>query len=388
MTGPMIERVQDAAHAETRRVALPTGELVVRVDQAAAPLDRLCGFAARRNPRRGFLFVSRVLGRHVPVRPARMRWGHARLAARVEAELPGPVLFVGLAETATGLGEGVHEAWRRRTGRVDTLFLHSTRYRLDREPLLAFREEHSHAPAHLVHRPASPALERRLRRVRSVVLVDDEATTGTTFLNLARALAAVLPSMERATAAVLTDWLGDPGRDAWRGAMPVPARMVSLLAGSYAFAPTSGLDAAQAPAAHGGGAPKDALLASDHGRLGGRVDGFRVRAMARRLFRHPGERVLVLGTGEFAHPPYRLAAAVERLGADVRFQATTRSPALVGHALECALQFTDNYGDGIPNWVYNVRRGAYDRVLVCHETPAHTLDPALLADLAAEPVAF
>ena len=127
---------EDAVAGETRRVALPTGNLVVRVEDAAAPLDRLCGFAARQNPRRGFLFVSRVLGRHVPVRPGRIHWAQARLAARIEPDLPGPVLFLGLAETATGLGQGVHEAWRRRTARADPLFLHSTRYRLEREPLL------------------------------------------------------------------------------------------------------------------------------------------------------------------------------------------------------------------------------------------------------------
>jgi hypothetical protein len=221
-----------------------------------------------------------------------------------------------------------------------------------------------------------------------VVLVDDEASTGTTFLNLARALAAVLPHLERATLAVLTDWCGPARRDALRAAMPVPARMASLLAGRYAFTPAPGLREAAAPAAAGDGAPKDALLSRHHGRLGGRVDASRVRETARRLFRGAGERVLVLGTGEFAHPPYRLAAGLERLGADVHFQATTRSPALVGHALKCALQFTDNYGDGIANWVYNVRREAYDRVLVCHETPEETLDPVLLAELGAHPVAF
>ena len=369
-------------------MALSTGELVVQVDDAAAPLDQLCGFAARRNPRRGFLFVSRVLGRHVPVHPARMRWAHARLAARIEPDLPGPLLFVGLAETATGLGQGVHDAWRRRAGRADALFLHSTRYRLNREPLLHFREEHSHAPAHLLYRPTSPLLRRMLERVRSVVLVDDEASTGTTFLNLAGALAPVLPRLERVTLAVLTDWCGPAGRAALCAAMPVPARMASLLAGRYAFTPGAGLGETAAPVAEGDGAPKDLLLPRCYGRLGGRMDPVQARAMARRLFRRRGERLLVLGTGEFTHPPYRMAAELERLGAAVWFQATTRSPALVGHALKCALQFTDNYGDGIANWIYNVRREAYDRVLVCHETPPETLDPVLLAELAAESVAF
>jgi hypothetical protein len=370
---------------ETRRVALPTGELVVRVDDGVAPLDLLCGFAARRNPRRGFLFVSRVLGRHLPACPARMRWAHARLAARIEADLPGPVLFVGLAETATGLGAGVHEAWRRRTGRADTLFLPSTRYGLGREPLVTFREEHSHAPGHIVYRPLAPGPRRMLPRARSVVLVDDEASTGRTFLNLAHALAAALPGVERATLAVLTDWCGAAGRAALLHGMPVPAGMTSLLSGSYTFTPRPQVDAAGPAPLTGDGAAAGALPAAGRRRRG---DGERAAVMARRLFRGRGERLLVLGTGEFVHPPFRLASALERLGADVRVQATTRSPVLVGHAVRCALQLRDNDGDRIPNWIYNVRREDYDRILVCHRTPPETVDPVLLAELGAETVAF
>jgi hypothetical protein len=384
----MRSTILPAAVPETRRVALPTGELVVRVEQGVAPLDRLCGFAARRNPRRGFLFVSRVLGRHLPARPARMRWAHARLAARIDAELPGPVLFVGLAETATGLGEGVHEAWRRRTGRADTLFLPSTRDRLAREPLVTFREEHSHAPGHVVYPPTSPVPYRMLPRVRSVVLVDDEASTGRTFLNLAHALAEALPGVERAALAVLTDWCGAEGRAALLHAMPVPARMTSLLSGSYTFTPRPRADAALPGPTMEDGAAKDALPAASGRSPGEGVPRVRVEAMARRLFRGRGERILVLGTGEFVHPPFRLASALERLGADVRVQATTRSPVMVGHAVRCALQLADNDGDGAPNWIYNVRREDYDRILVCHRTPPETVDPVLLAELGVRAVAF
>lgn len=377
-----------ARREELRRVELPTGTLEVRVEDGIAPLDRLCGFAARRNPRRGFLFVSRVLGRHLPVAPSRMRWAHERLAERTEADLPGPVLFLGLAETAAGLGQGVHEAYLRRTGRADTVFLHSTRYRLEREPFLRFEEEHSHASSHTVYLPRAREARALLRRARSVVLVDDEASTGRTFLNLAAALADALPELRRCRLLVLTDWCGAAGRRALLAEIPVPARMASLLSGTYRFTPSPALPAVEMPRAAGNGAPKDALLARDHGRLGGAVSAGRVGAMARALLGRAGERVLVLGTGEFAHAPFRLAMELERLGARVRFQATTRSPALVGHALESALRFADNYGDGIDNFLYNVRRGDHDRVLVCHETPAGTLDPALRAGLAAETVAF
>jgi hypothetical protein len=373
--------------AECRTVQLPTGTLEVRVDEAQLPLDELCGFAARHNPKRGFLFVSRVLGRHIPVPPARMRDAHDRLATRIPADLPGPVLFLGMAETAIGLGHGVHEAYLRATGRTDTLCLHSTRYRLEHEALLRFEEEHSHATSHIVYRPESRAQRRLLDAARSVVVVDDEASTGKTFANLVRAMAGALPRIERAALVVITDWCGDERRARALADTPVPAHFGSLLAGTYTFAPAE--VRGEAPrSAVGTGEAKDALLPRDYGRLGSTPNAALIEGMARGLFRTPGERLLVLGTGEFVHPPFLLASALERLGADVHFQATTRSPALVGHSMECALRFEDNYEDGIPNFLYNARRGGHDRVLLCHETPAATLDRALVDALDAHTVAF
>ena len=120
------------------------------------PLDELCGFARRRSRKRGFVFVSKVLGKHYPVRPKRMAEMHDRLAERL-TDVPGPALVIALAETATGLGHGVYEAWLRRSGRDDVLFLHTTRYRLNRPLALTFDESHSHATEHLLYEPADPA---------------------------------------------------------------------------------------------------------------------------------------------------------------------------------------------------------------------------------------
>ena len=95
----------------------------------------------------------------------------------------------------------------------------------------------------------------------------------------------------------------------------------------------------------------------------------------------PGERLLVLGTGEFAYPPFLLARGLEELGWDVHFQTTTRSPLLVDRDLGSVLEFVDNYHDGIPNYVYNVIDREYDKILIGYETQPlpveHTL-PALI----------
>ena len=54
-------------HSQSKRIELPNGILHVTAQPDAVDIDELCGFAARINPKRGFLFVSKVLGRHIPV---------------------------------------------------------------------------------------------------------------------------------------------------------------------------------------------------------------------------------------------------------------------------------------------------------------------------------
>ena len=211
-----------------RTVRLDSGRLTLSVAQSDWPLDRLCGFAARRNPRRGFLIVSKVLGRHVPARPSEMRASLRDLAAKVPADLPGPALVVGLAETAVGLGHGLFEELHGRGLRGG--FLHSTRQIVDAPLLGRFQEPHSHASAHLLYRPA----EIDLAAVRSLIVVDDEISTGTTLVNLAQALVPVLPACEAIVVAALTDWSGSA---AWLERMPRPARCVSLLRGRLDWAP-------------------------------------------------------------------------------------------------------------------------------------------------------
>ncbi|WP_375767280.1 phosphoribosyltransferase family protein [Archangium gephyra] len=371
---------------ESISVSLPTGRLDVSVRRADLPLDVLCGFGARRNPRRGFLFVSKVLGRHLPVRPSTMRDVHRRLARKLPDDLPGPVVVLGLAETAIALGRGVFEEYVRATGREDVLFLQSTRYHLSRPVAFRFSEEHSHASAHLVYRPEDARADGLMRAARSLVVVDDEASTGRTFANIVTAFRRELPALEHVAFAVITDWrpVASP-----RVALPEGLRShdISLLEGEYAFTPADRPPIAM-PRAEGSGELKDALISRNDGRFGllaGKAAGSLPDVS---LPGGKGRRVLVLGTGEFVYPPYLLAAELEQAGAQVWCQATTRSPALVGDAIGCALQFHDNYADGIDNYVYNVRPGDYDDVIICYETPADTVQPELIRALGARVVSF
>lgn len=69
-------------------VALEQGTLNLTIESGTHAPDELFGFAQRRNPKRAFLFVSKVLGRHIPVSPAVMRNATDTLAAQIPRDLP------------------------------------------------------------------------------------------------------------------------------------------------------------------------------------------------------------------------------------------------------------------------------------------------------------
>lgn len=353
------------------------GRLDVMVDSSTIAPDSLFGFAERRNPKRAFLFVSRVLGRHIPVRPSVMLKSFEDLAHKIPADLPGPVLVIGMAETAVGLGAGVHRAYSRT--REDALYLVSTRHPTGTELFARFEEEHSHASAHLLHMPTDPALREMMLNARSLVLVDDEASTGKTFINLHRALVdAGLNKLERVVTCVLTDW----SAGAVSSTMGAVAEQVSLLQGSYSFAEDLAAPLPEMPEVGTVAAGDWPLLAADDwGRLGVRSVA---DTLAPGLQVNQGERVLVVGTSEFVWRPFLLAERLEKAGADVHFSSTSRSPIALGHAIGHALSFSDNYGLGIPNFLYNVQPGQFDRVLICTETPRQAVPAELVSALNAE----
>ncbi len=359
-------------------------------DDPLAALDKLAGLALRRNPRRAHLLVSRVLGKHLPVDPALALNAAAGLAGRVQAVIEGgsPPLVLGFAETATALGQAVAA---NLPGAVCVL---STR-RPGSESI-SFAEEHSHATGHRVLAPGA-----MIDQPRTVVLVDDELSSGRTAINTIRALhgrswhpgyvvAALLdlrPAPAREQFEKLAAELGVPvmAVSLLSGALQVPAdapaRVAALVAAADAPLrleprPRIGRLEADWPAAtklsaRYGWTPADdaplemaleavvsRLLDGEIGSAGkvGEVGGV--------------AKVLVLGTEELMYAPMRLAAILGRRSpaTEVRYQSTTRSPVAPldrdGYAVRCALAFQAPDEPGRASFVYNVRPGLADHILV------------------------
>lgn len=362
------------------RVDFARGSLLIDVNQGEFSAENLFDFAERRNPKRAFLFVSRVLGKYIPAKPSIMRGAFESLAKKIPEHLPGPVLIIGMAETAVGLGAGVHRAYS--VNRPDSLYLVSTRHPVDGDLFARFEEEHSHASTHLIYQPSGAFSRDLLHSARSLVLVDDEATTGNTLINLVNALkASGLNRIERVVAATLTDWSGNAIQQAL-GDIVTP---ISLLSGQYSFEENPAAPLPEMPSV--GTIEKgewDITGLQNWGRLGviEHIDTFGCSITAT-----AGEKILVVGTGEFVWKPYLMAERLELEGAEVFFSSTARSPIAVGHSIKTALGFPDNYGLGIQNHLYNVRARDYDRILICTETPVEAVDSELVRMLNAEVIA-
>ena len=180
---------------KTVTIKLDTGTLQLHVEPGRIPLKRLLGFAARVSSKRKFLLVSKVLGKHYPVSPKTMSWSYRALARAVlKSGVGDGSLWIGMAETATGLGYGVFEA-ASLAGVQNALFIQTTRYHLNGIERLEFEEAHSHATDFFLYYPDHPDYRKQFLNAETLVLIDDEISTGKTFLRLIKAYQAVNPSV-------------------------------------------------------------------------------------------------------------------------------------------------------------------------------------------------
>jgi hypothetical protein len=364
--------------AEIFSAELQRGTITVEVERSLMPANEMFGFAERINPKRSFLFVSKVLGRHIPVRPSTMRETFKVLSSQIVADLPGPVLFIGMAETAIGLGAGVHQQYLEDTGRDDAVYICTTRYPLGTPLICEFHEEHSHATRHLIHEPLDARLRELVASAKSLILVDDEASTGKTFANLFASLPEAIRSNITETVLVtLTDW----SNGAARAKMTGKVSEASILSGRYSWTPRENLSVAapQVPSFERP-ARKEVFpdIARDWARLGVVEHGRHLDAKAAE-----SGVTLVLGTGEHVWQPFLLAEKLEKEGADVFYSSVTRSPISEGHVIASKFSFSDNYGGTVPNYLYNVDPSRYSKIILCSETEAEHVCGDLVSALGA-----
>ena len=365
------------------------------------PVEDVVGLALRRNPRRAHLPVSRVLGKHLPTEPRRMRAAADDLADTIRRCL---------AETATACGRRARRARvrrerhrpgpprRRRAGRRPRRAHHAAGRRRGiraRRPRRAARPRaaaraRARRPGALDPRPAAGPRRRRAdhRQDRR----DDPAPAAPT------APASALPRRHPRRSARALRRRRRAGRprprrtDRRRRLRPVPARPAGRrprprrppapdLGGRRRPTRGAGRDGDRAPPARRRGRGRAARARPRRARRAGTRGPRRRRHPRRALGPRPG-RVLVLGCEELLYLPLRLAETLTAGGADVHLAATTRSPLVArdvaGYPVRSGLAFAAHdiaLGLAPERYVYGLGApgpGRYDTVVLVVDAAART----------------
>lgn len=381
-------------------------------------LNQVFEVGARENPKRSFLFINKLLGKHLAVHPDIPQiTGHLLANLFVKAYqgtyfsdtnflvraiqepsildnlhyyldhpyiLDNKTLFIGFAETATGLAHAVFSAF------TQAYFAHTTREEFaDRKSVFSFTEDHSHAVNH------SCFLEddSLLRDVKHIVLIDDEITTGNTCLHLIRALNQRY-SGKQYTVLSLMDWRNPEDEQRYTEAqdeLGVSIKNLSLIRGR--------LDQFTYPTFHNdqklkeGSAMYQVLRLEDflpkvnvklmHGKYQGFLrqtgrfgmhsdEGEGLETVCRyyaeflNKYFSRGEKTLCIGTGEFIYIPSRIASY---LGRGVEYKSSTRSPIYIADADQYPVHNRISYvnDDGVINYIYNLKDRGYDEVFMFFE---------------------
>lgn len=340
-------------------------------------LDDLLSFAERINPKRAFLFVSKVLGKHIPVAPSVMQKSYQDLAALIPKDLPYPISVMGMAETAVGLGAGVYRELKK-DFQENAIFLTTTRHPVEDLPVLGlFLEEHSHAQDQFILSSHDASKHQHLLNSKTLILVDDEISTGKTFRNLILSLKkSGLEQVERIILVSLVDW---SEQHLVTDDLGIPVEVVSLLQGHWQWQENNKNISVQMPDVSSTLQQSQKIIAPNDW---GREPTF-LNCLPWSLIDpiQAHEKVLVLGSGEFSWIPFLIAEQLEQRGVDVYFSSTTRSPIMQGHAIESICLFKDNYGLNINNYAYNVNHQQFDRVFLVIETAKDSVDPLLFKQI-------
>lgn len=384
--------------------------------------DTLFQMAARINKKRSFLFVSKVLGKHVPIHPNKGLLLSALLAAKYYEEINGgwcdrkkewihsfsqsepsftcssfiPEVFdpliIGFAETATALGHAFFDCF---TGAE---YVHTTREKLyEQQPVISFEEEHSHATSHHCYMPLE-----MLENEREIILVDDELTTGKTALNIIRTIQSRFPRKEYSVVSIL-DWRSEEDLrefERLEDSLGITINVVSLLTGKVqveiqneylgqkntvynvkarsvrteCIFLSSLFEKMMVSSLSTNDTVNHTPYLKGTGRFGitnsvNQQTQHKILEAASYLkSKRSGKKTLCLGTGEFMYLPMKIAAA---MGRGISFQSTTRSPIFVknetGYGINYGLAFSNPEDQGISHFVYNIPPGYYDELFLFFE---------------------
>lgn len=161
------------------------------------------------NAKREFLFVDKIQAKHIPTRFSDFRKLTDTLYDKINTAFSpkGRILIIGFAETATALSARIMEkfCYSKAHENDDIWYIQTTRRTVKNAKPIEFLEEHSHATEQKLYwNPATSD-------INTIIIIDDEITTGNTVINMVRLLKQFYPEAQYHCASIL-NWQNSDNR--------------------------------------------------------------------------------------------------------------------------------------------------------------------------------
>lgn len=368
-------------------------------------LDDLVSIGYRdNNSKRNFLFISKVLGKHIEVKPNICRVTGFLLVStilgttketsilinyiknykdndinvnevmKLTYRTNEKLVVIGFAETATGIGMSVASAIE------NSYYVTTTRENIEGiKSFLNFEEEHSHATTH----KCFPEDIYKLREADRIILVDDEITTGKSMLNIIKELKRNT-GVRKYEILTILDWRNIEYRDLYKDFIrknKVEIEVRALISGDievednnvYCYKKEN-LLSEKMNVNYLNILSRKGQYLKFTGRFGVDFDDIKkteeecIKA-ANKIQEIIGDnkKILVLGHGENIYIPSRIASYLE---GDVYFKSTTRSPIYCSDERSYLInERSIFYHNGVKYYFYNKSKieENYEKVILITE---------------------
>lgn len=328
------------------------------------------------NGKRPYLLVNPLQAKHIPVTPSKALQMMASLGEAVAEKYTDARLVIGFAETATAIGAVVAKSISD-----DCLYIHTTRETVNTTmQYVYFTEEHSHATEQKL---VADELNNFFSSTSTVILVDDEFSTGKTLINMVNQLKATYPELseKRIVAASIINRLSEENLRKWENEGIESVCLLKLPNIDYTeavapiFAETAECCSAPQRRLQSEASvlvcnlpdPRSGVVISDY---------YEMCTAKAELIKSSCElkdkRALVLGTEECMLPALLIGSKIEETGLakSVKCHATTRSPIGVfkaaGYPIKTGYRLHSFYDVNRETFIYNLHK--YDVAIIVSDT--------------------
>ena len=328
------------------------------------------------NSKRPYLLVNPLQAKHMPVAPSKALQLMTSLGEAVAEKYGDARLVIGFAETATAIGAVVAKSISD-----ECSYIHTTRENVKTaKEYICFLEEHSHATEQKL---VADNLNDYFSKTSTVILVDDEFSTGKTLINMVNQLKALYPVLleKKIVAASIINRLSEDNLARWEkeGIESICVLKIPNVDYTDEVAPIlaeTAQDCSEAQKQFHGGA---SVLVSNlpDPRLGVAISEYyeichSKTKLIERACDIKGKRVLILGTEECMLPALLIGSKIEEAGLarSVKCHATTRSPIGIcktaGYPIKAGYRIHSFYDINRDTFIYNLHK--YDVAIIISDT--------------------